>query len=188
MKRTFREPQKTILALDPSITAFGWCLFSLDGKPKEAGCIKTAPSPKKLKVRKGDDRVRRIKEINTKLLQIIKGNNVALIVTEQPHGSQSAVSALMIGIVLGVIQTLSDCKSIPVEWYSEGDCKKFVVGKRVASKDEIKTTVSKIYTDIPFTGTGYIDEAIADSVAVYHAACCSSDFLQLLRNLNKMQH
>ena len=114
----------TVLACDPSLTAFGWAVISSDNKILARGCIQTKPSPAKLKVRKGDDRCRRITEINTILLKLIKHYNIVYIVSEQPHGSQSAVAAIMIGITLGIMQTIADTLAIGIEWYSEGDCKK----------------------------------------------------------------
>jgi Holliday junction resolvasome RuvABC endonuclease subunit len=155
-----------ILACDPSLTAFGWVV--MEGQNiVESGCIKTTPTNKKQNIRKGDDRCRRITEINSVLIDLIKKHDIKYIVSEQPHGSQSAVSAIMIGVVLGIVQTIADCYGIGVEWYSEGDCKENLLGKRSAGKDETITVVKRYYR-YRISGYKYIDEAVCDALAVYH--------------------
>jgi Holliday junction resolvasome RuvABC endonuclease subunit len=172
MNRTINPEKKihgfTVLCLDPSITAFGWAVIR-DNLILEAGCIKTTPTDKKLRIRKGDDRCRRITEINSVLIDVIKRHSICFIVSEQPHGSQSAVAAIMIGITLGLIQTLADCLEIGLEWYSEGDSKSCVLGKHKAEKEEMVKAIDKLYK-VAWTSIGYKDEAIADSVALYHTA------------------
>ena len=168
-----------ILALDPSMGGFGWAVLDPEHNILAKGCIKTSPSPKKLKMRKGDDRARRIQEINTKLIKIIKHYNIKLIVSEQPHGSQSAIAALMIGIVLGIVQTLADSFNIAIEYYFEGDCKNHLLGKRGAEKKETINAIAKEYL-VDWTGIKYKDEAVADALAVYHVARSQSSIMRIL--------
>lgn len=171
-----------VLTNDPSITAWGWAVVN----PAvdfviEHGAIKTEPSSKKLQVRKGDDRVRRVTEINTVLLSVLKRYNISLIVSEQPHGSQSAVAALMIGMVTAQMQTIGDCLGIPVEWYSEGDAKKAVCGKRSLPKDDMVTVITDLFNDnILWRKTKWENQAIADALAVYHLASKQSPILKML--------
>ena len=169
--------QPTILAHDPSICAWGWAVLYADGTVLETGCIKTESSNKKLNIRKGDDRIRRVNEINQELLRIIDKYKIRWMVSEQPHGSQSAVAAVMIGICLGMLQTISDCKSIGLEWYSEGDCKKTLLGKRSAVKGETIAAVHNIF-DVKWTGIKYIDEAVADAISVFYCAKKTSSVLK----------
>lgn len=154
-----------ILACDPSITAFGWAVME-GSEIIECGCIKTAPLTKKQNIRKGDDRCRRITEVNSVLLGLIDKYDIKYIVSEQPHGSQSAVAAIMIGIVLGIIQTIADTKGIGVEWYLEGDCKENLLGKRSATKAEGINAVKRLYR-YRLRGINYFDEAVCDALAVY---------------------
>jgi len=169
-----------VLANDPSITAWGWAVVDQEvgekGKVLEVGCIKTSPGYKKQKIRKGDDTTRRVMEINTALLSVIYKYNIKFLLSELPHGSQSAAAAVMIGIVTGIGQTLSDALGIPIEWYSEGDSKKNLLGKLSATKDETKDAISSLYK-VPWTGVKYHDEAVADALAVYHVAINQSLFL-----------
>jgi Holliday junction resolvasome RuvABC endonuclease subunit len=85
----------------------------------------------------------------------------------------------MMGIVTGIMQTIADCKKISLEWYSEGDSKKCLLGKRAAIKKDTKQAIAKLYPMI-WTGTGYKDEAIADAMAVYHVATFNSSILKYL--------
>jgi Holliday junction resolvasome RuvABC endonuclease subunit len=125
-----------ILTNDPSMTAWGWAVVNSYGVVLKTGCIKTEPSPKKLHIRKGDDRTRRVSEINNKLSQIIEEYDIKYLLSELPHGSQNAMAAVMIGIVIGVLQTIADFEEIGIEWFSEGDSKDFLLGKRSATKEE----------------------------------------------------
>lgn len=157
-----------ILCCDPSLTAFGWSIIR-NNELLASGCIKTQPTDKKLRIRKGDDRVRRIQEIASELLYQIKKYRVCYIVSEQPHGSQSSASAIMVGISLALLQSLSVALEIGIEWYSESDCKKVVLGKSTAEKKEMITAIDR-RIEVPWTGTKYKDEAVADSIAVFYAA------------------
>ena len=170
---------KTILTFDPSFTAWGWVALSLQEEVLACGCIKTTPSNRKLHIRKGDDRCRRVSEINQILLPLIEKYDVGFILSEQPHGSQSAVAAVMIGICLGIVQTLADSFQLGIEWVSEGDSKKCLLGKRNAIKDETIQAIKKLYPNVPFTGTKYIDEAIADAMAVYHYGKKNSNIFRI---------
>jgi Holliday junction resolvasome RuvABC endonuclease subunit len=178
--------RKYVLTNDPSITAWGWAVVDPVGnKVIASGAIKTAPSAKKLKARKGDDRVRRVQEINVALLEVIKKYNICLIVSELPHGSQSAVAAIMIGMVTGVMQTIGDCLNIPVEWFSEipvewfreSDAKLAVTGKR--SVENMIPHIHDLFI-VTWTDTKWRDEAIADALAVYYVAWQQSTSLKMI--------
>ena len=171
--------EKTILVNDPSVTAWGWVIISLKGKIIDAGCIKTKPSNKKLKIRKGDDRCRRISEINQILLGLIKKHDVCYILSEQPHGSQNAMAAIMIGVCLSILQTLADTLRLGIEWYSEQDAKKCLLKKKNASKEETIQAIKKLYPETPFTNINYKNEAIADAMAVYHYGRNNSNILRI---------
>lgn len=169
----------TVLTNDPSFTAWGYAIIK-DSKIIDSGCIKTAPENKKSRIRKSDDTVRRISEINKILLGLIHTHGVDFILSEAPHGSQNASAAVMIGIVAGMVQTISDTLEIPVEWYSEMDSKKFVLGKKAAVKSEMIEAIKKLY-DVPWKNIKYHDEAVADAIAVYHTAVGLSPTLKLLK-------
>ena len=177
-KLTFQEA--TILACDPSFTAWGWSILTPKGQIEKTGCIKTVPEVKKTRIRKSDDRTRRTSEIVRVLLSLIKRYNVRLMVIEAMHGSQNASAAVTIGIAAGIVQTLSDVLDIPVEYYSEQDSKKCALGKKAATKKDMIERMNKIY-EVDWTSTKYIDEAVADSLAVFYCAQQNSQMLRMMR-------
>lgn len=185
MKRKQKENEhsltSTILAFDPSLRGWGYVIINpVDSSIVEADCIKTENESKKRRIRKGDDTVRRVSEINRRLISVLKSNNIRLIVSELPHGSQSAKSAQMIGIVTGIVQTITDCFELPIEWYSEADAKKALSNKQSLSKDQTIAGIDGLYT-MPWTGVKFCDEAIADATAIYHAAQKSSNVIKFMK-------
>jgi Holliday junction resolvasome RuvABC endonuclease subunit len=176
---TFKEP--TILTNDPSITAWGWAVLNVRGEILNCGCIKTAPEQKKRRIRKSDDTGRRATEIIQKLINIIQAHNVKYLLSESPHGSQNASAAVMIGMVTGIIYTLSECLAIPLETYSEGDSKKNALGKLSAAKNEMIERMSELFSEDWKTGTKYIDEAVADALGVYYVASKQSTTLKMMK-------
>ena len=178
MKRTKAQ---VIIASDPSVTAWGWAAININtGLVVGAGCVKTQPLHKKLRIRKGDDTARRISEINDQFLILLKRYDVKYFVSELPHGSQSASAAVMIGIVTGIMQTISDITGIGLEWFSEGDAKLCLLGKRSAIKTEMVDAIGQLYK-MPYTGVMYKDEAMADAMSIYHTARKTSDVFRLFK-------
>lgn len=167
-----------VLACDPSFTAFGWSVI-IDKKVVDCGCIKTASADKKLRIRKGDDRIQRMSTITTVLFDVIKKYSIQFIVSEQPHGSQSAIAANLLGMVTGLIHSMAFFSNIGIEWYNEADCKKAILFKNTAVKSEMIDAVKKIY-DVKWKNVKYHDEAVADSIAVFHVAYKNSSVLKTL--------
>lgn len=176
--------QLIILTNDPSLTAWGWAVIKND-RIIDSGCIKTSPEHKKQRIRKSDDTTRRISDINAVLLGVIQKHKVNYILSEAPHGSQNASAATMIGIAAGITQTISDCLKIGIEYFSEQDSKKTVLGKKAATKNEMVEAISKLYpqrkiTNRFVTDIKFRDEAVADAIAVYHTAKKLSTTLKTL--------
>lgn len=169
-----------ILACDPSITAWGWAIINEHNNIIARGCIKTEPSYKKNRIRVSDDRTNRAGYIAEILITLIEEYNIKIILTEMPHGSQNAKASVMIGIVIGFFACLNKTMDIPIEYYSEQDSKKALLGRKDGSKQDVINAVDKIY-DVPWTGTKYIDEAVADSIAVHYVATKQSQILKMIR-------
>lgn len=177
-----------ILANDPSITAWGWVVLKFkDGTPEiiDSGCIKTEPESKARKIRKSDDRVRRLDEISRALQDLHMKHRLDWVVSELPHGSQNAQAAMTIGAVAGLMSCYAVVNELPIEWYSEGDCKKHLLGKRSATKKETIDCIIRQYGDEWVTGTKYKDEAVADALAVFHIAKDTSPSLRHAYNLSR---
>ena len=169
-----------VLTNDPSMTAWGWAVVDIKGIVQDSGCIKTKTEGKKRRIRKSDETTQRASEIINELLRIIRTYDIKFILSESPHGSQNASAAVMIGMVAGIIQTIADTLEIGVEWYSEQDSKKCLLGKISATKQE---TIDAIHTkyDNWRTGTKYIDEAIADALSIHYTATKQSSTLKLMK-------
>jgi len=179
MQRTqHNDTHATVLACDPSFTAWGWAILR-NHTVIDSGCIKTSPEAKKRKIRQGDDRVRRTSEIVQTLMKIVEKYKVDFIVSELPHYSQNAKSAIMIGVVMGILQTMSDVGHIPIEWYSENDAKKALLGRNSASKAQVIAAVNQAF-ETTLTGPKYVQEAVADSLAIYNVATLQSQTLKIL--------
>jgi Holliday junction resolvasome RuvABC endonuclease subunit len=180
MERT-KRPEFTILTNDPSFRAWGWAILNNKNEVITSGCIKTEPEQKKRRIRTSDDRYRRTVEIVQRLQDLIKMHNVNYILSEAPHGSQNASAAVMIGIVTGITTTISECMNVPIEYYSEQDAKKMVLGKKAATKDDMVKAIHKLYPDLVWRNIKYIDEAIADALAIHYVATKQSQLLKMMR-------
>jgi Holliday junction resolvasome RuvABC endonuclease subunit len=185
---TLKSNNPKILACDPSFTAWGWVVMQNHIRI-DSGCIKTTKESKKRRIREGDDKVRRVTEIVSVLLDLIEKYDIQFIVTELPHGSQNAAGAVMIGVVIGIFQTIVQSMGVPVEWYSENDAKKALVGRNSVSKAEVIAAVEETFED-KLVGPKYVREAVADAMAIYNAAQKNSPTLKIvLRNiLNRTQN
>jgi len=169
-----------ILTNDPSFTAWGWAVLDGRGEIKAIGCIKTAPEHKKTRIRVSDDRTRRTIEIVQELLRVIAKYKINYIVSESPHGSQNASAAVMIGIVAGILATVGECLQIPVEYYSEQDSKKAVLGRKAATKEAMIEAIDRVY-NVAWQRVKYFDEAVADALAVHYVASRQSQMLKMMR-------
>jgi Holliday junction resolvasome RuvABC endonuclease subunit len=155
-----------ILSNDPSLAGWGWAVTDGD-EVLEIGCIKTVSEHELLKISKPMARTLRVSEIAVQLLEVIRRHNVSLIISELPHGSQNASAAISIGITIGILQTLSDSLNIPIQYLSEGDSKKALLGKRHAEKSETLDAIKKLY-NVTWSGTKFRDEAVADALSIHN--------------------
>jgi Holliday junction resolvasome RuvABC endonuclease subunit len=171
----------TIITNDPSMTAWGYSILTYSNEILFVDCIKTEKLAKKLRIRVGDDDCRRIHEIGCILRDVINKYNVNFIIGELPGGgSKSSSAAKSLGQAKSILQSAATFLNISIEWFSEGDAKKAVLRKQSATKQEMIDAIDKLY-DVPWTGTKYKDEAIADSLAIYYVASQQSSILKMFR-------
>ncbi|NMC60066.1 MAG: hypothetical protein GYA51_11915 [Candidatus Methanofastidiosa archaeon] len=168
-----------ILTNDPSFTAWGFAVIDKQSNIIRSGCIKTEPEHKKLRIRAADDRTRRAREIVQGLLTLIQTHDIKLILSELPHGSQNAQAAVMIGMVAGIVVSIGECLNIPVEFYSEQDSKKTVLGKKAATKTDMVEKINKLYS-VRWRNIKYVDEAVADAIAVHYTAKQQSQLIKMM--------
>lgn len=186
-RRKVKAKGNTILACDPSLTGWGWAIINWDGSVVDTGMIKTEPLHKKMRIRVGDDFARRIKEIVQVLFTNIKTHNVNYMVCELPHGSQNANAAKMVGAVPSIMETMAMTLDLGLEWYSEADGKKIVLGKTSGSKDDMVKAIKKLFPEVYFkpTGAKAINEAVADSLACYMIASVQSNTMKMMKKTFK---
>jgi len=180
MKRTTTPTRvkSRIMTCDPSFTAWGWVV--LEGHMiVKTGVIVTKPDNKKKKIRASEDNARRVREILQQLTKIIDEFGVTYIVSEIPHGSKNYKGAVMIGVVTGILEGFNVLRNIPVEWYLENDAKRALFGRLSASKKQVIDAIDDLY-EVPWKGTKYWDEAVADALAIYYAAECNSPTLNFI--------
>ena len=168
-----------VLTNDPSFTAWGWSVLDQLGNVVDVGCIKTTPTDAKLRIRKGDDRVRRVGELALEIQKIIKKYNIKYLISELPHGSQNAQAAFLLGAAAAILQTISVFTGISIDWYSEADAKKSVTTEKGISKDRMVQIIAGLY-DVQWTNTKWRDRGIADSLAIYHVAKQESAVLKFI--------
>jgi len=182
MQRTnIKSTGFNILCLDPSLTNFGYAIVCKD-KVMATGCISTKPTAKKMRIRKSDDRLNRVSEINETLKEAMELYPIKYIVSELPHGSQNAAASIALGLISGSVQGMADFLNIGLEWYSEADCKKALLGKISATKEETIIAIAKKY-EVAWPGAKYKKEAIADALQVYYCANRNSATIRVMKNL-----
>ena len=177
MKRTKNKNSGfNVLCMDPSLTAFGFAVVCKN-KVLFSGCIKTVPNHKKLRIRVGDDRASRVSEINHILKDTIKKYKIAYLVAELPHGSQNDKAAVSLGLMTGIVQSISDYLDMGLEWWREGDDKKAALGKQSATKQEMIDKMTEKYR-VEWPNAKYKKEAIADALAIHYVANRNSHVLK----------
>lgn len=97
-----------LLALDPSLTAYGWAAIQLGPRDPvliAAGIIETKPTPKRKRKSVADDDARRVLFITRELQRVIERFPPVIFVVEAAAGSQNAKAAKC----LAMSQTLTTC-------------------------------------------------------------------------------
>lgn len=184
MRRTRFNKEFNILACDPSLAAWGYAVIDLEGNILDADCIKTKKENKKRGIFKGDDNVRRIDELLDVFMQIIENYHINYIVSELQHGSQNSSAAIGIGATTAILQTISRCNKIGIEWFYERDIKKFLFNRESVTKTEM---IEKIKTklNVNWCNIKYKNEAIADALGIYLTALDKSSALKLFIKTRK---
>ena len=176
--------RKSVLCLDPSFTAFGYVLI----EPKSetiltSGCIKTEAKANVRGERAGDDRIRRVRIISVALNDVINEYNVVHMVADTPFGSQHAKAAWALGCVVGLVQTISDCWGLSIDWFYEKDAKAYIRAPRNVSKEKIVAKMTKMYGKKWRTGVKGRDQAMADALLAYTLATHASPMVKLLKSI-----
>ncbi len=117
-----------VLGIDPGLASLGWSLvsFSQEGsRILRAGVIRTKPNPKRLRLRAGDSRGQRLRDISREALRLLQGRKdrrVSLLAIETSGGiPQNAKSALDLAASWGAVVALATSTNTPVAHYSPRD-------------------------------------------------------------------
>jgi Holliday junction resolvasome RuvABC endonuclease subunit len=160
-----------ILTNDPSFsTGWGWAIIAPCDKIIAAGAFKS-PSDKGKKERVTEADARRFRGLSSKLWDMISVYDITMIISETPDGSQSARAAKLSGAIMGILETISVAKAIPLHFVYQGDVKKFIFDRRNVEKEETQAFITNTYNldgFIPHSNWG--KEAVCDAMAVYHYA------------------
>lgn len=122
-----------LLALDPSMTAFGWAVIALtpDGPVLiAAGVIETTPTPEKKRKKLGlsvaEDDARRARFIRREIVRAFHQYPPAIVAAEAGFGSQAAKSAKLLGSAQAIAacvidELLGDARAVYVTVHEAGD-------------------------------------------------------------------
>ena len=154
-----------ILALDPSLTAWGYCVID-NGKVLDHGCIKTSPMQGKLVFESNQMRAMILAK---KVVQLIKDHKIKSIVAETAMGSKSNVAARALYICFGLVAGIGEATGIPWKLYLAPHIRKGTLGVSSASKEDIQEWVFKKYPTLGVDvkdSPKYYKEAVADAALV----------------------
>lgn len=157
-----------ILALDPSLTCFGWLVADESGRVANYGAIVTEPESKKRHIYQGDDDARRAALLIGQLGILVRQYGVTAIASEQPAGSKSAVSAKALGIAMAAVVATAEYAGVEIRWVRAVEAKVALTRSKAATKDRMVEFAK--HHGVAFNGTKPCREAVADALGVLLAS------------------
>jgi hypothetical protein len=161
----------SLLCLDPSKTCTGYVIYDLETeKIVTYGTFKI--EAKDEHKRKTDQYADETQVYADFFLNLFMDYGFDLIVTEYPHGSQSAKASWALSMVNATILTFSHLiLSTPAITYLESDAKRSYFDKNSVSKDEVRQAMAKefpTYEPALYHGkvVKYKDEAVSDALLI----------------------
>jgi Holliday junction resolvasome RuvABC endonuclease subunit len=175
--------QKNLGLVKAAFTPQGGKLAIIDMK-----LISTEKGSDTKQVRKSSDNLRRAQEQATVLREWEKWADIVM--SEIPHGSQSASAMFSYGVCIGLLAWVSR----PLIQISATETKKAAVGRSTATKREMIEWAEGLYPSAPWlrvrgNANGHIiddNEHLADAIGVIHAGLKTAEFrsaLSMLRTL-----
>lgn len=127
-----------ILAIDPSLTATGYCVVGGDGNTVfDYGLIETNKNNKLCK---------RVYKTTQELEKIIKEYGIKTIASEDQYGHLNIGTLKKLSHVRGQIMYLASKYNLPMVVFSPGTMKKQVTGKGNCSKEKVAESLRKDYS------------------------------------------
>lgn len=180
-----------ILALDPGFRSVGFAVLAIatnDVSLVKAGVIRTESSAKKRRVLATEDNMRRAREIYLEIDELTNPRSgayeVKALCAEAMSFPRNASAAAKVAICWGVIASIVEIQSLPLIQASPQEVKKYVTGKKDASKEEVEAAVCRLLPEastvisLPKT----LKEHAYDAVAV-GLTCLNSDIGRTIKNL-----
>jgi Holliday junction resolvasome RuvABC endonuclease subunit len=155
-----------LIALDVAFRSLGWVAID-KGVIQGWGTLHTAKTTKK-KVKVSDDFADNCSTLSTDLITIINKYKPKGLLGELPSGSQSAISAKLLGGAVGVVTAIAAGYKLPLEWISEGDSKKAALDRRSSTKEE---NIAWARATFPQCDLGTVKckaEHVADALMAYN--------------------
>jgi crossover junction endodeoxyribonuclease RuvC len=149
-----------ILGVDPGLVHTGWGLINMVGsnlKYISSGSI--SPNTK-------ESIAHRLKEIYTKLSEVISEYKPEESAVEETYVNKNASSSLVLGQARGAIMLTLAIANLPISEYAARLVKKTVVGVGKAEKNQVFEMLKLL---LPGAKIGSYDEADAIAVAICHA-------------------
>lgn len=126
-----------VMGVDPSLRNWGMAIANVDVVSGEIDIVNLilieTEKEKSKQVRKSSDDLRRANELHAVYSETIKAHDVRLVMSEIPHGAQSARASWGLGIALGILASTP----VPVIQVSALNVKNLAVGDKTASKVEM---------------------------------------------------
>jgi len=174
--------EEIVLAVDPSLRAFGYCVLKGGKYILDCGCIRTEPI-KGLK--DADSYTERIRIIAKTLSDIITKYKVDRAILETPMGSQSVAAVKALSSAQALTVSVCTVLNIPFSTIDARTVKKTLTGSRDAEKDEIMAVVASKFYDFntwASTVNKITREAVSDSLAVYLASNLNTNIEEVKSN------
>lgn len=140
-----------VLSIDQSLSCSGYCIMDENENIIECGLIKT---DKKM------DNPNRLLEIYNTILNITDKYELFAIIIEESYFAKNVSTLKSLNMVRGVIELLSAQKNIPLNILKTTECRKEVLGKGNAKKDEVYKFVSEKYKNINFETNDMTDAVL----------------------------
>lgn len=173
-----------LLGIDPGFATCGIALVALDKDGERVlrlEVVRTKKSPKKRDVRASEDNVRRIIEIANRVMDV-SGEGVIGICSESQSWPRNSGTSAKLGMVWGVIGTLSVMRGAPVLQATPMEIKKRLCGRGTASKKEVQAALVQRYGALDLPDPAGVHEHACDALAAV-VACLDAPSVLMARRM-----
>ena len=171
-----------VLGIDPGFSSLGWAIcemFNRDLTASQCGVITTEKAKHLVQLRSSEDNIQRAQLIYHQLSKILSHNDIGLIATETMSWPRNAGVVAKMGIVWGVIASVSEQLSIPMLQASPIEIKKAVTGNGKASKEEMIASIKTKFPSLILPPQTTLQEHCADAVGAV-MACQRTQLMRIV--------